>query len=191
MTDKSRIKKKEKGKIMTYLQYLRNLLRIAFYRLRYGARCKIAPAQLFGRGFALYLNKKGRLTMDKGIVTRKGFELRVEGGDCHIGAGCFFNSHFSATCMEALHIGEGSSFGHNVVIVDHDHRRKKEGDSLFISEGIHIGKQVWIGANTVILRGTRIGDRSIIAAGSVVKGDVPADCLFVQKRENQVKNIGE
>lgn len=36
-----------------------------------------------------------------------------------------------------------------------------------------IGSDVWIGANAVVLRGARIGHGAVVAAGAVVKGDVP------------------
>lgn len=36
-----------------------------------------------------------------------------------------------------------------------------------------IGKDVWVGANVTILKGCHTGDSSIVAAGSVVIGDVP------------------
>ena len=49
---------------------------------------------------------------------------------------------------------------------------------------IIIGRNVWIGANTVILRGTTIGDNAVIAAGSVLKGDVAPNTVFLNKREN-------
>lgn len=40
---------------------------------------------------------------------------------------------------------------------------------------IHIGKNVWMGANVTILPGVTVGDRAIIAAGAVVTKDVPAN----------------
>lgn len=36
-----------------------------------------------------------------------------------------------------------------------------------------IGRDVWLGAKVVVLPGTRIGDGAIIAAGAVLRGDVP------------------
>ncbi|MEH6387213.1 MULTISPECIES: CatB-related O-acetyltransferase [Pseudomonas] len=38
----------------------------------------------------------------------------------------------------------------------------------------HIGHDVWVGANAVVLDGVRVGNGAIIAAGAVVTSDVPA-----------------
>lgn len=40
-----------------------------------------------------------------------------------------------------------------------------------------IGNDVFIGARTIINKGVTIGDRSIIAAGSVVVKNIPNDCI--------------
>ena len=37
---------------------------------------------------------------------------------------------------------------------------------------VHIGKNVWIGANSVILPGVTIGNNAVIAAGSIVTKDI-------------------
>lgn len=42
---------------------------------------------------------------------------------------------------------------------------------------VEIGKNVWIGMNSTILPGVKIGDNSIIGAGSVVTRDIPSNCL--------------
>jgi acetyltransferase-like isoleucine patch superfamily enzyme len=44
-------------------------------------------------------------------------------------------------------------------------------------EPVYIGKNVFVGLNVIILKGAEIGDNSIIAAGSVVKGKIPANSL--------------
>eukprot|EP01042_Synura_sphagnicola_P015072 gene15072-19056_t len=41
-------------------------------------------------------------------------------------------------------------------------------------QDIQIGNDVWLATGVIVLPRTRIGDGSIIAAGSVVKGDIPA-----------------
>ena len=52
-----------------------------------------------------------------------------------------------------------------------------------------IGENVWIGANSIVLRGTRIGDRSVIAAGCVVHGEIPPDTILIQRREDILRPI--
>ena len=42
---------------------------------------------------------------------------------------------------------------------------------------IHIGKNVWIGANATVLPGVTIGDNAVIAAAAVVTKDVPANVV--------------
>ena len=42
---------------------------------------------------------------------------------------------------------------------------------------IRIGNDVWIGGGAIVLPGVTIGDRCVIAAGSVVTRDVPPDTL--------------
>ena len=57
----------------------------------------------------------------------------------------------------------------------------------YLAAPITIGKNCWIGANTVILRGTTIGDNCLIAAGSVVKGNYPDGSVIIQKKEEIIK----
>ncbi len=47
-------------------------------------------------------------------------------------------------------------------------------DQPWIERDVHIGADVWIGANAVVLPGITIGDHSIVAAGAIVTKDVAA-----------------
>ncbi len=46
-----------------------------------------------------------------------------------------------------------------------------------IHQEIRIGDNVWIGAGVIVLPGCRIGNNSVIAAGSVVCSDIPDNCM--------------
>jgi acetyltransferase-like isoleucine patch superfamily enzyme len=50
-------------------------------------------------------------------------------------------------------------------------------DQPKIEEDIVIGRDVWLGANTVVLAGVTIGDGAIVAAGAVVTKDVPPGAI--------------
>lgn len=51
------------------------------------------------------------------------------------------------------------------------------GDILGSSGAVFIGNNVFIGTNTIILKGVHIGNNVIIGAGSVVTGDIPDNCV--------------
>jgi acetyltransferase-like isoleucine patch superfamily enzyme len=108
-----------------------------------------------------------------------------QGGRLRIGAHVFFNTNCSVSCMGETRIGEYCKIGNNVVIVDHDHNYKDQ-NSEFLIGSIVIGNRVWIGANCTILQGAQIGDDCIIAAGSIVRGVVPAGSVYCQKRQTTV-----
>lgn len=74
-------------------------------------------------------------------------------------------------------IGRYTMLAQNVQIIGDDHRFDIVGvPSTFSGRPIlrktNIGKDVWIGANSIIMTGVTIGDGSIIAAGSVVTKDI-------------------
>ncbi len=52
-----------------------------------------------------------------------------------------------------------------------------------------IGKNVWIGMNSTILKGVTIGDDSIVGAGSVVTMDIPADVVAAGNPARVVKTL--
>ena len=83
-----------------------------------------------------------------------------------------------------VRIGKHCSIGGNVRIFDHDFhslnaevRRGLRTDVIPAAKSVVIGNDVFIGAQSIILKGVTIGDRAIIGAGSVVTKDVPEDCV--------------
>ena len=100
------------------------------------------------------------------------------------------NHNCSITCAEEVTIGDACNIANNVVIVDHDHRFGKYGvEDGLESTPVHIGKNVWIGANAVILKGVSIGDGAIIAAGAVVNHDIPAYEIWGGIPAKKIKNL--
>ena len=54
---------------------------------------------------------------------------------------------------------------------------------------VHIGNTVWIGGNCTILPGVTIGDNAVVAAGSVVTKDVPANAVVAGNPARVIKYI--
>ena len=142
---------------------------------------QIAPQAAPGQFIDVYTRDNARL-LPRPISL---CEIDREGGRLRIGAHVFFNTNCSVSCMGEIRIGEYCKIGNNVVIVDHDHNYKDQ-SSEFLTGSIVIGNRVWIGANCTILQGAQIGDDCVIAAGSIVKGVVPAGSVYVQKRQTTV-----
>jgi acetyltransferase-like isoleucine patch superfamily enzyme len=138
------------------------------------------------------LEKGGQIKLGKGIHARRNVVIEaMSGGKIEIGDGCFFNNGCMIVGKEKITIGEKTSFGPNVFIYDHDHdtNRSPDTENTYKSSPVEIGKRVWIGANTVILRGTRIGDNCVVGAGSVISGEYEPNTVIIQKRSTELKKV--
>lgn len=138
--------------------------------------------------------KKAKLIFGNKVRIHSGSKLKVrENGTVIIGDNVSFNYNCMLFCRKEIIIENGVEFGPNVLIYDHDHDYKIQGglkEGKFIEESIRIGENTWIGANTLILRGSEIGKNCVIGAGSVVKGRIPDDTLFIQNKENIIRRYG-
>lgn len=76
-----------------------------------------------------------------------------------------------------IEIGNNVTITSGVTILSHDASMKK-GTGYAKVGAVQIDDDVFIGVNSVILPGTRIGKKSIIGAGSVVSGEVPSGKVF-------------
>ena len=134
------------------------------------------------RGAELYVGKRFKI--------RDGAKIRVrKNAVCIIGNNSSVNSNNVIACHERIEIGDNVQLSPNVQIYDHDHDYKAKGGikaGKYKTAPIKIGNNVWIGANTVILRGTEIGDNSVIAAGCVIKGSFPENSIIIQKRKTTI-----
>lgn len=149
--------------------------------------CMISPST------EISIDRGGKLKIGAMFKMRDGAKIRVrKGAECLIGNNTSVNSNNMIVCHEKIVIGDNVQLSPNVQIYDHDHDYRHP-DGLkanhFKTEPVAIGNNVWIGANTVILRGTAIGNNCIIGAGCVIKGKIEDNSVVVQKREEQIKRI--
>lgn len=71
-----------------------------------------------------------------------------------------------------IYIGRGSYIAPNVGLITANHKLVNL-DEHEDGQDIHIGEKCWIGMNSVILPGVILGDKTIVAAGSVVTKSFP------------------
>lgn len=85
---------------------------------------------------------------------------------------------------EKIHVGANTIIGYNSTILAHEYLI----DEYRLGD-VYIGSCVMIGANATILPGVTIGDRAVVAAGTVVHKDVEAGS-FVAGNPMQVIRPG-
>lgn len=142
-------------------------------RRRYRTRCLIDTAVVItspadfsaGSGSALYhgayvLNGPGTVRL---------------GDRSHLGAMCYVNVlHGTLTIGNDVAVGPHTS----IIVYSNHYERGGLVTEVRRQEDIHIGDNVFIGANCTILPGARIQDNVIIGAGSVVRGTLVTDTIY-------------
>lgn len=118
------------------------------------------------------------------------------------------NVGISSACLwakERITIGDNVNIGGDCIIMDtdvhsHNYVERRKGHTplngkykIISSAPVVIEEDVWLGARCIVLKGVHIGARSIIAAGSVVVKDIPADviaggnpCKIIRKLKSDI-----
>lgn len=96
-----------------------------------------------------------------------------------IGRRCYFSTPLWLDLNGTITIGDNVTVGHDVTIITSDHEL---GCSIHRCGALHpasvsIGEGVWIAARVTLLPGSSIGRGAVIAAGSVVRGEIPPNVL--------------
>lgn len=125
-------------------------------------------------------------------ISRRGYIERPK--QVRFGKDVFINKfyQFHTGCSDAtITIGDNVWVGMDVCFVCSTHeigdKRQRAGKSLY--KDIVVGKGCWIGARTTILPGVTIGEGCIIAAGSIVTKDIPANTLYGGVPAKFIKNL--
>jgi len=93
---------------------------------------------------------------------------------------------------ESIEVGKNTTIAAFCFITDFNHRHSKNISVLdqgYETKPVIIGKNVWIGTHCIVLPGVKIGDGSVIGAGSVVTKDVPAHSIAVGNPAKAIKRI--
>ncbi|UXN06792.1 sugar O-acetyltransferase [Bartonella sp. HY761] len=125
----------------------------------------------------LSLLRQGLGSVGDNVTIRSPFYCDY-GYNISIGKDVFIN--FNCVILDgcSVEIGDGCEIAPNVQIVTATHPTdaKLREQKLEYGKPIKIGKNVWIGAGSIILPGVTIGDGATIGAASLVTRDIPANC---------------
>jgi acetyltransferase-like isoleucine patch superfamily enzyme len=161
--------------------FLQGFFCALFYKIiYYNKLCGYSYKVLYKGSISI---NKGKLKLSDSFRARGGCHINITDGQVNIGSDVYFNYNVILTCREEISIGDNAMFGPGVMIFDHDHLVPIErfGRNKYVSSKVSIGKNVWIGAGSIILKGVVIGDNAVIASGSIVTKDVPPDYILIQK----------
>jgi len=103
----------------------------------------------------------------------------TSGGDeIRVGRNVFINQNCTFYDLGGLHIADDVMIGPNVSIITSGHPLDPaQRRSVTFGKRIVIERNVWIAAGATIIGGVTVGENSVVAAGSVVTGDVPPNSL--------------
>lgn len=163
------------------------IIKLLIYKLLYFNRLKIKSIPKLNYSFKIAIKKGCTLTLGQSFKCRNNMSFRIyEKGQVTIGNNCFFNDGCSINSRDKIIIGNNVIVGQNVMFFDHDHNYK-ENINDFLTQKIEIGNNVWIGANSIILKGVTIGNNVVIAAGSVITKNIPENTMIYQEKKNVIK----
>ena len=99
------------------------------------------------------------------------------GKNITLGKHVFINSGCQFQDQGGITIDDGALIGPNTVLATLNHGLAPSRRHDLFPAPIHIGKNVWLGANVTVLGGVTIGDNAVVAAGAVVTNDIPPNTL--------------
>ncbi|WP_288242297.1 DapH/DapD/GlmU-related protein [uncultured Bacteroides sp.] len=106
-----------------------------------------------------------------------------------IGKGCFIQQCCTFFGRGGITIGNEVFIGPKVNLITINHDVNPENRSATYGRSIVIEDKVWIGINSTILPGVKIGYGAIVGAGSVVTKDVPAMTIVAGNPARIIKRI--
>jgi acetyltransferase-like isoleucine patch superfamily enzyme len=189
------------GKFIYFKFWLiRNLLNLILKRVDFSKDIEL-------RG-VLVIKNKGEILLGKKVRINSSKHTNPIGGGWKTNLQCLKNatiaigkgsrlSNVSITAKKSVLIGENVFIGDGVAIFDTDFHpldlenrlNGQKGDVHTKFDSVVIGDGVFIGTRSIILKGVKIGRRSIIGAGSIVTKSVPSDQVWAGNPARYIKKL--
>lgn len=183
------------------IRKLVRISRVSFYKCISTAK----PEGKFRSIAPVLCEGKGRVSVGEGTVfgfmedadfwtTYEFLNPRNVDSKISIGKNCQICNRFTAVSEgEGIEIGDNVLVGSSVTVLDSDFHeidpsRRIDGNPK--TGKVVIGDNAWIGDRVMILKGTAIGKNSVVAAGSVVSGEFPANVVVGGVPARVIREIG-
>lgn len=146
-----------------------------------GEKCVAEKLRLEFRG------NNNMVILGDNILMKNDCRIMITGNNCTIEVGD--NTTFTHHCQleaqeEGTHIiiGEDCMFSNNVLVRTNDSHYIYDAKTNIRTNppaDVKIGNHVWLAAFTTVMKGTIIGDGTVIGYRSVVTKEIPASCVAV------------
>lgn len=182
-----------------------NIVKSIYYSIRFNGRIFIGKGNLYIEGSgkiefispnsSLYVGvyttvqtptvitimNNAKLIVGQNVMIHRGTKIVVhENGTLKINDYTYINENSRVHCKKCISIGRRCAISWNTNILDtdiHTIQYFKDGKNNH-DYGVNIGNEVWIGANTTILKGTVIENNCIVAANSLVMGRLKSRYIY-------------
>lgn len=143
-----------------------------------------------GIRYCLLLSMVGKcganVFIGRGVIL-KNLEGLVIGDNVSIHAGCYLDAY------GGIEIGDNVSIAHQCSIVSFEHTWSDMTVPIKYNQvkplGVFISSDVWVGCGVRVLGGCYIGERVVVAAGSVAKGVLDSFGVYAGVPARRIKNI--
>lgn len=170
-----------------------------WWRIELGPDCKFRGLPIFRRA------PKSRISIGRGCefrsakwsnlvgINRPCIISTLESGSfIDIGTECGFSGAVVG-CAAEIRLGNRVMCGANTVITDTDWHPLDWRERLAGLPGgaapVIIDDDVWLGMNVTVLKGVRIGARTVVGAGSIVSRSLPADVVAAGQPARVVRSL--
>ena len=129
-----------------------------------------------------------------GLYARTIIVTRIPGAKIHIGNNVGI-SGATIYARKEITVGDNTMIGGNVKILDNDFHpieaeaRIRDDKDMIRAKPIHIGKNCFIGCNSIILKGTVLGDNCVVGAGAVVSGKFEDNCIIAGNPAKVIRKL--
>ncbi|UPT76867.1 acyltransferase [Sulfurovum sp. XGS-02] len=152
--------------------------------------------------FLFFINKlvwkfNHRLYMKNNNILMKKLGMKIEGDPIYISA----TVSFDGTDYSLIEIGDKTVISSGVRVLTHDFsvsrmlyavdRLKANEKEKSILSPVKIGRNVFIGARSIVMPGTVIEDNVVVGAGSVVRGRLEKNGIYIGNPAVKIRTIEE
>lgn len=134
----------------------------------------------------------GRVVLGRWVHLGDGNRLRAHEGTLRLGDKTVLGRDSTLNCYLDIEIGPRCIVADWVYICDFDHRFDDlylpVKDQGLVKSPVRIGADVWVGVKASVLRGAQVGEGSVLAAHTVVRGQIPPGSVVAGVPGRVVRN---